>query len=208
MALGNSGGNTGTLFILKVVDKDKEKRKVSPHFSVSKKGASGKYELQPDSVNRVSGNLFKIAIKEQEWNGDKYNTISIYLKDGEEAYLLDLRFNLAARSLFNSFAALEDYTNLSVTVYENKSGYTALGLWQGEKMVKWKYKLDELPEPEAVTFKGKEMRDYSKVDEFFTNVLRELSGKLGGSQKTVTVSEHTSETSASPAPETSEDTPF
>lgn len=202
MALGNSGSNTGTLFILKIVDKNKEKQRVAPHFTVSKKGASGKYELQPETVNRVSGNLYKIDIKEQEWKGDKYNTVALYLKDGEEAYLVDLRFNLPSRSLFNSFASLEEYTNLSITVYENKGGYTALGLWQGDKMVKWKYKLDELPAPDAVTFKGKEMHDYSKVDEFFTIALREISGKLGGSQKSVKA-----EKPAAPEGQ-DEDTPF
>jgi len=205
MALGNSGGNTGTLFILKIVDKDKEKKKVAPHFSITKK-VDGKWTVQPETVNRVSGNLSKIEIKEQEYKGDKYNTVSLYLRDGDESYLIDLRFNLPSRSLFNSFASLESYDNLSVTVYENKSGYTALGLWQGEKMAKWKYKLDELPVPDAVTFKGKEMHDYTKVDEFFTKVLQEIAGKLGGSQKKVATNPASE---AAPAPTgADEDVPF
>lgn len=205
MALGNSGNNTGTLYILKIVDKDKDKKKVSPYFSITKK-VDGKWLLQEDKVNRVSGNLSKIEIKEQEWKGDKYNTVSLYLRDGDESYLIDLRFNLPSRSLFNSFASLESYENLSVTVYENKSGYTALGLWQGDKMAKWKYKLDELPVPDAVTFKGKEMHDYSKVDEFFAKVLQEIAGKLGGSQRPV-ASNPASE-AASAAEQKDEDVPF
>ena len=56
MALGNKGGDTGTLFILKVVDKDKDKKKVAPHFTITKK-VDGKWTLQPETVNRVSGNL-------------------------------------------------------------------------------------------------------------------------------------------------------
>ena len=204
MALGNSGGNTGTLFILKVVDKDKDKKKVPPHFSITKK-VDGKWTLQAETVNRVSGNLSKIEIKEQEYKGDKYNTVSLYLRDGDESYLIDLRFNLPSRSLFNSFASLESYDNLSVTVYENKSGYTALGLWQGEKMVKWKYKLDELPVPDAVTFKGKEMHDYTKVDDFFTKVLQEIAGKLGGSQNRVATN---AASEAAPASGGDEDVPF
>lgn len=201
MALGNSGSDTGTLFILKVVDKDKDKKKVAPHFTITKK-VDGKWTLQSETVNRVSGNLSKIEIKEQEYKGEKYNTVSLYLKDGEESYLIDLRFNLPSRSLFNSLAGLEDYNDLSVTVYANKTGYTALGLWQGEKMAKWKYKLDELPTPDAVTFKGKEMHDYSKVDAFFVEVLKEIAGKLGGNQKTVK-----KKTAEKETPE-SEDVPF
>lgn len=207
MALGNngSGKSTGPLFILKVVDKDKDKKKVPPHFSITKK-VNGKYEVQSETVNRVSGNLFKIDIKEQEWKGDKYNTISIYIKDGEEAYIVDLRFNMPSRSLFNGLASLESYDGIAITVYENKTGYTSFGLWQNDKMVKWKFKLDELPQPEAVTFKGKQMHDYSKVDDFFVNILKEISGKLGGSQATTKVAPP-----AAGAPESGgldEDVPF
>lgn len=207
MALGNNnnGKSSGPLYVLKAVDKDKDKKKVEPHFSVSKK-VDGKFQVQPETVNRVSGNLFKIEVKEQEWKGDKYNTVSLYLKDQEkdEAYLIDLRLNMPSRSLFNSLASLENYTNLAVTVYENKGGYTSFGLWQDDNLVKWKYKLEELPPAEAVTFKGKQMHDYSKVDEFFVKVLREIAGKLGGSQASTKVDAK----SAPSAPSPDEDTPF
>ena len=205
MSLGNTGGNTGILYILKVVDKDKEKKKVEPHFTVTKK-VDGKWTLQPETVTRVSGTLSKIVTEEKEWEGTKYNVVSLWLKDGEEAYLIDLRFNLPSRSLFNSLASLEQYTDLSVTVYANKSGYTALGLWQGDKMVKWKYKLDELPEPDKVMFKGKEMSDYTKVDDFFLAVLKEIGGKLGGSKPAA--SKPKTETPAGNAPQNDEDVPF
>lgn len=205
MALGNNSGKGSTpLIVLKVVDKDKDKKKISPHFSVSRK-VDGKYAVQAEQYNRVSGTLSRIDIKEQEWKGDKYNTISLYLKDSDETYLVDLRFNLPSRSLFNGLASLESYDNVSITVYENKSGYMAFGLWQGDKMVKWKYKLDELPTPDAVTFKGKEMHDYSKVDDFFTKVLQEISGKLGGSQKTVKAA---ASQDAAPTEPPEGDTPF
>ena len=36
MALGNKGGDTGTLFILKVVDKDKDKKKNGKSIKISK----------------------------------------------------------------------------------------------------------------------------------------------------------------------------
>lgn len=203
MALGsNNNKSSGPLYVLKVVDKDKDKKKVPPHFSVSKK-VDGKFQVQKETYNRVSGNLTRIDIKEQEWKGDKYNTVSLYLKDGEDMYLVDLRFNLPSRSLFNSLAALESYSDVAVTVYENKSGYTALGLWQGETLVKWKYKLDELPQPDGVVFKGKTQYDYSKVDEFFVKVLQEIAGKLGGSQKTVKSTEKPTEAAGADS-----DTPF
>lgn len=203
MALGNTNQSTGNLFILKFTTKDKDKKAVPAHFTVSKKGTDGKYGVV-DSVTRVSGNLYKVDIKEQDFRGDKYKTVALYLKDGEEAYLLDFRFTLPSRSLFNSMASLESYDNLAVTAYDGKNGYPAIGLWQGDKMVKWKYKLDELPAPETVKFKGKEMNDYTKVDEFFEKELNLIAAKLGGNKKS-------GKAASKPAPESdqnSEDIPF
>lgn len=189
MALGNNTGKSLTpVIVLKVVDKDKDKKKVLPYFSVSRK-VDGKYVLQAEQYNRVSGTLSRIDVLEKEWKGDKYNTVSLFLKDGDETYLVDLRFNMASRSLFNGLASLENYDGISITVYENKTGYQTFGLWQNDKMVKWKYKLDELPVPDSVTFKGKVQHDYSKVDDFFVKVLQEISGKLGGSQKVTKATE-------------------
>lgn len=182
MALGNTNQSTGNLYILKFTTKDKDKKSVPAHFTVSKKGTDGKYAIV-DTVTRVSGNLYKVDVKEQDFRGDKYKTVSVYLKDGEEAYLLDFRFTLPTRSLFNSMASLDSFDNLAVTAYDGKNGYPALGLWQGDKMVKWKYKLDELPAPETVRFKGKDMNDYSKVDEFFEKELQTISAKVGGNKK-------------------------
>lgn len=180
MALGGNT-NSGPLFILKPVERDSNKNKVPPHFSITEK-VNGKWSLSDRQVTRVTGELFDVRIKEQEYKDEKYNTVSLFLKDGEETYLLDLRFNLPSRSLFNSIASLERFDDLAITVYQNKSGYMAFGLWQGKEMVKWKYSLQDLPTPEAVMFKGKEMHDYTSVDNFFVEVLKEISGKLG--QKT------------------------
>lgn len=197
MALGHTNSNTGTLFILKVVEKDEQKKKVEPYFSITKK-VDGKWEKQKETVTRVSGNLKRIELEEKEWQGDKYHVVALYIEDGEETYLVDLRFNIPSRSLFNSLASLESYQNIAVSVYQNKSGYTSLGLWQDDKLAKWKYKMDELPEPAEVMFKGKKMHDYSKVDEFFLNVLKEISGKLGGSSKRAKAASQ-SEAAAAPA---------
>jgi hypothetical protein len=198
MALGGTSNQTGKLFILKFTTKDKDKKNCPAHFSVLEKGSDGKYN-QVDTVTRVSGNLFKVDVKDAEWQGDKYKVISLYLKDGEEAYLLDFRMTLPARSLFNSLLSLERYDGLAITAYDGKNGYPAIGLWQDDKMVKWKYKLDELPAPETVKFKGKEMNDYTKVDDFFAGELQTLAAKLGGNKR---------QAQAKPAPaEATDDTP-
>lgn len=196
MALGHQNKNsTNPLIVLKFTDKDKDKKKVPPHFAVFRKNADGKYVNEGEKHTRVSGNLYRLDIKENEWQGDKYHTVAVFLKDGEEAYSLDFRFTIASRGLFNTLLSLESFDNISITTYEGKNGYPAIGVWQNDKMVKWKFKLDELPAPETVKFKGKEMNDYTKVDDFFVKELSVLAGKLGAGKKT------RKQTEATPAPE-------
>ena len=57
-----------------------------------------------------------------------------------------------------------------------------------------------------MAFKGKEMHDYTKIDDFFTKVLQEIAGKLGGNQRPV-ASNPASE-AASGAGAGDEDVPF
>lgn len=209
MALGNNNNNNATLFILKVVEKDEEKKKVSPFFSVSRK-VDGKYQKE-SQVTRVSGNLYRIDVRNEEYQGTPYITVNLFLRDGEESYLLDLRMNIATRGLFNSIFSLENYEGLSFTVYQNNRGYTSLGLWQGETMVKWKHKIDELPQPKEVTFKGKKMHDYTEVDEFFAKELRVISDKFGGSKASKTKTSNTSTPTplaGAPKDEVEDPTPF
>jgi hypothetical protein len=179
MALSNGNGNNGSssLIILKPVNKDENKNKVEPYFSVTRK-VDGKWKTGSETFNKVSGSLSKVEVKEQEFNKVKYKTVGVYLKDGEETYLLDLRFSITTRNLFNMLATLTAFDNLSVSYYQDKNGYDRFSLRQNDAFVNWKYSAEQLPKPIEVTFKGAVQRDYTPIDEIFEKELVELNARV------------------------------
>lgn len=200
MALGqrNNGSDDTKLLILKPVNKNDKGEKVDPHFQVSEK-IDGKWTVTREET-RVSGDLYKVEVKEQEWKENKYKTISIGLKDrdAKESYLLDLRFNMTSRNLFNMLSTLtSSFSGLSISYYLGKNGYERFSLRQGDTLVPWKYGIADLPKPEEVTFKGKVQRDYSAIDNLFEKELNELAKRLGSAPKTKAVTPTTTSAAVS-----------
>lgn len=197
MALGTR--TQGTLIILK----PKTKEESNPHFSVIRK-EDGKWGETGETVNQVSGDLTKVEVKEDEYEGRKYKVINVFLQDKEagETYLLDLRLNMITKSLFNALSNLTDPRNISISLYKNKKSHNPnFGVWQNDELVRWKYSLEELPEPEEVTFKGETMKDYSKSDEMVLSSLLEMA-------EAVLNRDGDNDTESSDKEEDSDDIPF
>lgn len=179
MALGNKN-QKGGLIVLKPIFKV-EGEYVTPFFQVRRK-VDGSWRNDEEGVPSVSGDLTKIEVKENEYQGNKYKETVLYINDPQEneVYLVNLRFNLPSRSLFNSLLSLESPKNVSVSLYKDKkSGYGRYGLWQNnDTLVRWKYDLEDLPDVPTVTIGGKEQKDYFEVDEFYAKKLGELATRL------------------------------
>lgn len=184
--LGNDQQNAqNKMYILKIKTTDAEKHKIEPCFQISEKNAETGKWAATGTTTSVSGDLTKLEIREQEYLGEKYNSISAYLKDNDtqEIYLLDLRLNLLSRSLCNSFLGLKDYTGLKISLYTNKkNGYPAISLRSHGELTNWAFSLDSIPAAIEVQFKGKIQRDYTPVDEFYIEKLRELSARLASGE--------------------------
>lgn len=195
--------NNSDLFVLKLKTKDASSKNVPPHFEVSKRGEDGKYSVV-NTTDFVSGNLVKVEIKEREWEGDKYNTVNVYLADGKDLYLLDLRFTMLGRSLFNSLLSLTSFNNLSISTYMAKDKkdeakeYPRVSLRQNDETVSWKYGLDELPKPESITFKGKTMNDFSSLDNMFVEKLEEFAKLVNGNKTIASKASDEKETAKEP----------
>lgn len=186
MALGKQNQNSdGKLYILRPTTKDAQKNKVDPHFSVLEKIDGAWKETRKEG--NVSGDLFKVEIKEVNLPKGKFKTITLGLRDktSNEAYLVDLRFNLTSRNLFNMLASLNNFDGLSISYYQGKNGYDRYSLRQADTLVPWKYKIEELPKPIEVIFKGETQRDYTPVDDLFEKELNTIAAKLGNKNEAV-----------------------
>ena len=138
--LGNKNEKTGTLLILKPVSKVNGES-VKPFFEVSTKDVvTNKWIPSTDnSINSISGSLFKIEAVEEEYKGDKYFRVKAIIKDKDEAYLIPFRMNIATRSLLNSFFNLESFENISIRYYLSKAGYDSYYVTQNDEKVTWKF---------------------------------------------------------------------
>lgn len=183
MALGKQYKDDGSkVYVLRPTNKNEKKEKVPVHFDVFEK-KDGKW-VKTREETRVSGDLFKLEIKEFEFEKVVTKSVTIGLKDyaNKETYLVDTRFNIPARSLYNMLISLTtNFDNLSLSIYNrehNGNEYDAFSLRQGQELVPWKYKIADLPKAIETTFKGQVMRDYTPIDEFFEKELIELSNRL------------------------------
>lgn len=206
MALGNNNTNNNKLLILKVVTKDAEKKQVPPHFSVSTKADDGKWTVT-NQVKDISGDLVKVETEKKEWEGQEYDVIKVYLADDKlkETYLLDLRQNMLARNIYNSFAGLKSFENIEIGLYEKTKGektFPAVSIKQNGTRVDWKFKLEELPKLNKVKVGKKEIVDSAELDEFFIKELEELSARVSANKsetpKTVVVEDHNGDSSDIP----------
>jgi hypothetical protein len=198
MALGNTNVQSDhKLYILKIKNKvlDKETNKevpVVPHvFQITEK-VDGKWVVKPDTIYQFSGDLTKIDFDKGEWEGSEYHIVKFLFADEEtkENYLLDCRTSSDFRALANSVLALDpaNTANLKVSLYKttskkNGKDYSNIALWQGENHIKGKYTWEEMPAIEKVKFKGKDMSDTTKVDEWVIEKLKEFAAKIGKKTK-------------------------
>jgi hypothetical protein len=159
--------------------KDSDGEKVAPFFTISKV-VGDKIEKTDETATEITGSLVKIDVKDREFKGVMNKEAKLYLKDAaaNEVYVLSLSFRMDARSLFNGLLSLQNNDPITISIYQNKKGYSAYSLKQNGARVDWKFSLEDQPQPEGVTFKGKTQYDYTKVDDFFATELNKLSNHL------------------------------
>lgn len=209
MALGSKHNNPNlVVFSLKLKTKDEPK----PVFIVSQKQEDGKFH-EVNRVHSVSGTLIEIEHRETPYNGDVIKSVSLYLKDGDEFYMVSLPYTILSRSVFNSLLNLKSFEDIEISLYNSKPRedgkvYGAASVWQNRQLVNWAFERDALPATPEITFKGKKMRDTEALDKFFEEKIRELNTRIKA--KTVVVPNKAVATPepAIAAPEGDTDVPF
>jgi hypothetical protein len=188
--LTNQSNRTGTLYVLKPVSRDKDKKALdNPYFEISE-SVDGKFKAKDDkSINIVSGRLFRIETKQEEYDGDKFYRARIYLRDGEESYMISTRLNIASRSLINCLFSLTSFDNISVKFYRSKAGFESFYVSQNDEKVSWKFDNSELPEPKSVVFKNKTIRDFTDVDQFFADYIVDFNNTVKSTNSAVSQDE-------------------
>jgi len=179
--LGQDNQNNGKLMVLKVATHDLDKKKLDhPVFKVLEKNDKSQW-VETGTVPSVAGRLAKLDVKSFDWEGETFYTASLLIKDdaAEESYLVDFKVgNLMNKGILNSLLNIDTEKDIKIGLYTSKGGFPSGSVRQSEEMVRWKFDKTELPEVQETTFKGRVMRDYSLVEKFFVEKLKEFGAKL------------------------------
>lgn len=202
MALGRqnngSGQTTNTVFLRDVSSKSEKAEEFRgktgvPYFQVSRK-IDGKWT--PDGKeDTFSGTLLSVSTekrykeddeKQKEFI-DKYGNpwvLKVEVADPEvgETYVWKTGFTIASRTVANSLLGVNLGDELQISTGKKKSGYDSffirkiVGGRPEDKTVPWTYELDDVPKAKETTFKGKVMRDYTEVDDFYVDKIKAKFG--------------------------------
>jgi hypothetical protein len=176
MGLGKPQRKDLKAFSLKIKTKDLPK----PEFVVSERRGE-KFEELPEREYSVSGNLIGVEPKETVWQGKTIKSVNVTLTDGDQIYFVTVPYSNLGRGLMNSLLGLKAFGEVEISLYQTKpktdgaKTYPAVSLRQGGEIVRWRYSMDELPKPQEITFKGETMRDFTAVEAFLAEQLKELN---------------------------------
>jgi len=127
----------------------------------------------------LEGRLVGVSLREKEFSGKKVNQYYFDFKDDQE-----MLFTLStgekggvARSLLNSLASIKSAASTFRVITYAKNGYNKVRVYENGEPLNWKYQ--ELPAVEEKVIAGEPVRDESKRLDFFREMAKEISSKVG-----------------------------
>lgn len=179
--LGNNNKTNRQLYYFQLRSKDDGKT-VPPYFRGSRPPAEdgGDWEQLEDKYTQITGHLTQIKLEEKVWEGVPTKSVRLRLDDGDETYLVKFNYTKLGRAVFNSILNLESLDDpMQISVYINKQDKTGASVRVNNDVVAWKYGRDDLPQPTEHTIKGQKIYDYTEVENFIEDKLKEFADKFG-----------------------------
>lgn len=195
-------------FALKIKTKDLPK----PVFLVQERQGDKFVDL-PQTEDTVTGNLIGVEPKENMWQGKTIKSVTATITDNDQIYFITIPYSNLGRGLMNSLLALTSFNDVQIGLYQTKAKtdggktYPAVSVRQAGEIVRWKYSNDQLPAPDVTTFKGETLRDFSKLEAFLADKLKELNAVIKKSAPAPT-KEVAAAQEAVPAADDKDEVPF
>lgn len=196
----NQNENRTELIFLRDVSSNSEKntgfrgKEKVPYFSIFRKDGEEWKEVGKEDT--VSGRLMSVTT-EKRYNPEKNpkhqelvdkfgnaDVLKVEIADGNagETYIWKTGFTINSRTAANSLLSVPLGTDIQISLGKKKSGYDSVFIRKvengalNEKLVEWRFSLDEVPKPSETMFKGKKMRDYTEVDAFYVEQIKAVFG--------------------------------
>ena len=148
------------------------------YFGKLTKSEGGKWEVT-EQYNEIEGVIKSIEHVEREWKGKIKHGCSIIMQDGMDTYKVDCGFNDLLRSILNSVASVENFSDpITIRLYINKAGYAASYLEQRGERISWKYSPDDQPKVEWVEVGDVRVPNDKELLLFYKKVIVDIASKL------------------------------
>lgn len=164
-----------------------------PFFQISRK-IEGQWT--PDGRENVfSGTLLSVVTEKRykedsekdKDNIEKYGNpwvlkVEVVDPDAGETYVWKTGLTIASRTAANSLLGVNLGDQIQIAIGKKKSGYDSFFIRRvvdgraEEKTIPWTYELNDVPKAAETTFKNKIMRDYTEVDDFYVEKIKEKFG--------------------------------
>lgn len=171
MGASNSNHNSMRFFVMKAKSKDIPR----PYFGRKEKvDNEWKTTEQFDTFN---GQLRSMELGSYEWNGKRVETLAMFMRDPDGSMSkIEMSFsNGLTRSIINSLASVDNISegDFRMSVYVNKSDYSAVSCQMDGKKLSWKYEIKDFPQPRKVKVNSTtEVTDSEETDNFFREVVK------------------------------------
>jgi hypothetical protein len=152
---------------------------------IQKKGEN--YEVV-NTVNFLTGHITEISkVDKMIEKYGRFRGVKFTLSDLElnEKYVFDLPYSGPSREMLNRLATLSSFKDmLKISFYRGDKGYAGTSVKvftsSGEQKLEIKYGYKEHIEPrmKKVMFQGKELNDYTKVDDMFDALIDTVLSKF------------------------------
>jgi hypothetical protein len=141
MGFGNTSDENKNVYYVKIKGL-KQEHEGAPWIGLEQKVGDDYKEVQKSTW--INGWLSKAAVDSYEYKGKQTKTIELTLEDGDDKYILQSSYNQLSRSLINSLLSTNEYGDIKISVYLNKSKFKSIYVENNGQKMEWKYKIEEL----------------------------------------------------------------
>ena len=161
------------------------------------------------TFKHLEGYITDVDIREDEYQGKKYQKLCVNVHDGNENFQLQMRFD---SGYARAFCAMIENVDLREKVkispaLEEKNGkeFGNMFMNQNKKPIKWKYTNDhplDRPDIEKVPFKDQVLIDNSKQRQFYYEIImHKIKSQLTGANELLAGPRHQLNEKANQLPE-------
>lgn len=161
--------------------KDAKKEGIDfPHFRIVESLGNKKYSA-PSQDAFIEGNVIDIKVVEKEYEGKRYDVVSMILEDDEERMFVNIPMSGLGRSTINSLAGVKGtIQTVKINLYTNKAGYASVFILVNGEKCEWRWTPEEIKAKIITTTdkKGNTTSNFDLLDEMILSEIPLIKNKL------------------------------